>query len=70
MSTLLDYFNSKNMSSAHRSKRSMSWENNVEVMVVADKKMAAYHGKELQHYVLTLMAIVSIRLLFLCKISF
>ena len=43
----------------HRSKRSISMERYVEVMVVADMKMAEYHGKDLQHYILTLMSIVS-----------
>ena len=42
-----------------RHKRSMSWERNVEVLVVADYQMARYHGNDLQHYVLTLMSIVS-----------
>ena len=37
----------------------MSWERNVEVLVVADYLMAGYHGSDLQHYVLTLMSIVS-----------
>lgn len=42
-----------------RSKRSLTSEYVVELMVVADKKMAEYHGKELHNYVLTLMSIVS-----------
>ena len=42
-----------------RHKRSMSWERNVEVLVVADYQMAGYHTTDLQHYVLTLMSIVS-----------
>lgn len=43
-----------------RTKRFLSYPRFVEVMVVADKKMVLYHGANLQHYVLTLMAIVSI----------
>jgi len=42
-----------------RNKRSLTSEYVVELMVVADKKMAEYHGKELHNYVLTLMSIVS-----------
>ncbi|VVC45349.1 Peptidase M12B, ADAM-TS,Metallopeptidase, catalytic domain,ADAM-TS Spacer 1,Peptidase M12B, partial [Cinara cedri] len=42
-----------------RKKRSSSSENIVELMVVADKKMADYHGDELHNYILTLMSIVS-----------
>jgi hypothetical protein len=45
---------------ADRSKRSYSQEYFVEIMVVADKKMAEYHGDGLYHYILTLMSIVSI----------
>lgn len=43
-----------------RKKRSLTSEYVVELMVVADKKMAEYHGKELHNYVLTLMSIVSV----------
>lgn len=35
---------------------------NIEIMVVADRKMAEYHGAEFKSYVLTLMSIVSIGL--------
>lgn len=41
-----------------RKKRSLSSENVVELMIVADKKMADYHGEELHNYILTLMSIV------------
>lgn len=41
-----------------RKKRSLSSEYIVELMVVADKKMADYHGAELHNYILTLMSIV------------
>jgi len=44
----------------YRKKRSLTSEYVVELMVVADKKMAEYHGKELHNYVLTLMSIVSV----------
>lgn len=42
-----------------RTKRFLSYPRFVEVMVVADKKMVLYHGANLQHYILTLMSIVS-----------
>ncbi|XP_066997259.2 A disintegrin and metalloproteinase with thrombospondin motifs 4 isoform X2 [Anabrus simplex] len=42
-----------------RKKRPKRREYVVEVMVVADKKMAEYHGSELKDYVLTLMSIVA-----------
>lgn len=45
-----------------RTKRFLSYPRFVEVMVVADSRMVAYHGANLQHYVLTLMSIVSIQL--------
>ena len=59
---------------AGRDKRSVvigdSWpppsrDNWVEVMVVVDGTMVKYHGKSVQHYVLTLMQIVSLTLLVL-----
>ena len=43
----------------HRVKRSHSIERNVEVMVVADSEMRRFHTDNLEHYILTLMAIVS-----------
>uniref|UniRef100_A0A8D0L7W9 ADAM metallopeptidase with thrombospondin type 1 motif 9 n=1 Tax=Sphenodon punctatus TaxID=8508 RepID=A0A8D0L7W9_SPHPU len=42
-----------------RAKRFLSYPRFVEVMVVADSRMVAYHGSNLQHYVLTLMSIVT-----------
>lgn len=42
-----------------RAKRFISYPRFVEVMVVADYKMVLYHGANLQHYILTLMSIVS-----------
>ncbi|XP_038627931.1 A disintegrin and metalloproteinase with thrombospondin motifs 9 [Tachyglossus aculeatus] len=42
-----------------RIKRFLSYPRFVEVMVVADSRMVAYHGANLQHYVLTLMSIVA-----------
>lgn len=42
-----------------RQRRSISRDRYVEVLVVADKKMAEYHGNNLEHYLLTLMAVVS-----------
>ena len=42
-----------------RPKRSHSEDRYVEILVAADSKMVAYHGANLQHYILTLMSIVS-----------
>ncbi|XP_053508704.1 A disintegrin and metalloproteinase with thrombospondin motifs 9 [Ictalurus furcatus] len=42
-----------------RAKRFLSYPRFVEAMVVADYKMVEYHRSNLQHYVLTLMSIVS-----------
>lgn len=42
-----------------RTKRFLSYPRFVEVMVVADHRMVLYHGANLQHYILTLMSIVS-----------
>uniref|UniRef100_A0A8B9GRS9 ADAM metallopeptidase with thrombospondin type 1 motif 9 n=1 Tax=Amazona collaria TaxID=241587 RepID=A0A8B9GRS9_9PSIT len=51
---------SKNSRFGHkRTKRFLSYPRFVEVMVVADSRMVAYHGANLQHYVLTLMSIVA-----------
>lgn len=44
-----------------RTKRFLSYPRFVEVMVVADYKMVEHHRSNLQHYVLTLMSIVSSR---------
>jgi len=43
-----------------RRKRSHSTERHVEVLVAVDVEMRRYHGHDLEHYVLTLMAIVTI----------
>ncbi|XP_078594813.1 A disintegrin and metalloproteinase with thrombospondin motifs 9-like isoform X2 [Branchiostoma floridae x Branchiostoma japonicum] len=42
-----------------RRKRFLSYPRHVEVMVVADHKMAKYHGSGLRHYILALMSIVA-----------
>uniref|UniRef100_A0A803U052 ADAM metallopeptidase with thrombospondin type 1 motif 9 n=1 Tax=Anolis carolinensis TaxID=28377 RepID=A0A803U052_ANOCA len=42
-----------------RNKRFLSYPRYVEVMVVADSRMVAYHGANLEHYILTLMSIVA-----------
>lgn len=42
-----------------RKKRSLSKERYVEVMVAADHEMKRFHGDDLEHYLLTLMAIVA-----------
>ncbi|XP_053234272.1 A disintegrin and metalloproteinase with thrombospondin motifs 9 isoform X3 [Podarcis raffonei] len=46
-------------STRRRTKRFLSYPRYVEVMVVADSRMVAYHGANLQHYILTLMSIVA-----------
>ncbi|XP_054721410.1 A disintegrin and metalloproteinase with thrombospondin motifs 9-like [Uloborus diversus] len=47
-------------SRSHRSKRSVSKEWNLEIMVVADSKMKRYHGDNLEMYILTLMSSVAL----------
>lgn len=42
-----------------RKKRFLSYPRYVEVMVTADTKMVRHHGQNVQHYILTLMSIVS-----------
>ncbi|XP_069484120.1 A disintegrin and metalloproteinase with thrombospondin motifs 20 [Ambystoma mexicanum] len=42
-----------------RTKRFLSYPRYVEVMVTADSKMVRHHGRNLQHYILTLMSIVA-----------
>ncbi|XP_072124224.1 A disintegrin and metalloproteinase with thrombospondin motifs 20-like isoform X1 [Mobula birostris] len=42
-----------------RQKRFLSYPRFVEVMVTADSKMVYHHGRNLQHYILTLMSIVA-----------
>jgi len=42
-----------------RRKRSHSVERHVEVLVAVDEEMRRYHGHNLEHYILTLMAIVN-----------
>jgi hypothetical protein len=60
-----DLYDESGLHMLQRSKRSYSQEYFIEIMVVADKKMAEYHGDGLYHYILTLMSIVSILLLLL-----
>ena len=43
-----------------RNKRSVSRDHTVELMIVADSKMAEYHGDGLEQYILSLVAVVSI----------
>lgn len=48
----------------HRRRRSVSSERFVETLVVADKMMVGYHGrKDIEHYILSVMNIVSLILL-------
>lgn len=53
-----------------RKKRFLSYPRYVEVMVTADAKMVHHHGPNLQHYVLTLISIVSKRKSFLFPTMF
>lgn len=70
------YNNTDKINGTHthkRTKRFLSYPRYVEVMVVADNKMVEYHGANLQHYVLTLMSIVSIFLFavgLFCQLGF
>lgn len=43
----------------HRQKRFLSYPRYVELMVTADAKMARHHGPNLEHYILTIMSVVS-----------
>lgn len=60
------YYKSNN-SAHHIHKRSTSYKRYVEVMIAADYHMQQYHGSNLQRYILTLMAIVSIVFYYLKK---
>uniref|UniRef100_A0A3B3BUW3 ADAM metallopeptidase with thrombospondin type 1 motif 20 n=1 Tax=Oryzias melastigma TaxID=30732 RepID=A0A3B3BUW3_ORYME len=42
-----------------RRKRFLSYPRYVELMVTADAKMARHHGRNLEHYILTIMSVVS-----------
>lgn len=53
-----------NSTSAHpkasrRHKRFLSYPRYVELMVTADAKMVRHHGRNLEHYILTIMSVVS-----------
>lgn len=45
--------------SPRRRKRFLSYPRYVELMVTADAKMARHHGPNLEHYILTIMSVVS-----------
>lgn len=47
-----------------RRKRFLSYPRYVELMVTADAKMTRHHGRNLEHYILTIMSVVS-KILFL-----
>lgn len=42
-----------------RQKRFLSYPRYVELMLTADVKMARHHGRNLEHYILTIMSVVS-----------
>lgn len=50
---------SKDDSSHSRKKRFLSYPRFVELMVTADVKMVRHHGRNLEHYILTIMSVVS-----------
>lgn len=54
--------------SLRRRKRFLSYPRYVELMVTADAKMVRHHGRNLEHYILTIMSVVS-KIMFL-KITF
>lgn len=55
---------SQRSNGTHRRRRSVSSERFVETLVVADKMMVGYHGrKDIEHYILSVMNIVSLILL-------
>ena len=57
---------SMHATSARRRKRFLSYPRYVELMVTADAKMARHHGGNLEHYILTIMSVVS-KIMFLKK---
>lgn len=48
-----------NHSSGSRRKRFLSYPRFVELMVTVDAKMVRHHGRNLEHYILTIMSVVS-----------
>uniref|UniRef100_A0A3B1IPV9 ADAM metallopeptidase with thrombospondin type 1 motif 20 n=1 Tax=Astyanax mexicanus TaxID=7994 RepID=A0A3B1IPV9_ASTMX len=50
---------SKSPSSGSRKKRFLSYPRFVELMVTADAKMVRHHGRNLEHYILTIMSVVA-----------
>ena len=58
------HLNENNSTGAHptsprRHKRFLSYPRYVELMVTADAKMTRHHGRNLEHYILTIMSVVS-----------
>uniref|UniRef100_A0A3P8V9E5 ADAM metallopeptidase with thrombospondin type 1 motif 20 n=1 Tax=Cynoglossus semilaevis TaxID=244447 RepID=A0A3P8V9E5_CYNSE len=51
--------NSSHPGSPRRQKRFLSYPRYVELMVTADAKMARHHGRNLEHYILTIMSVVA-----------
>ncbi|KAI4905651.1 hypothetical protein NFI96_011351 [Prochilodus magdalenae] len=51
--------NSTSHSSGSRRKRFLSYPRFVELMVTADAKMVRHHGRNLEHYILTIMSVVA-----------
>lgn len=50
---------SNNHPNGGRRKRFLSYPRFVELMVTADTKMVRHHGRNLEHYILTIMSVVS-----------
>lgn len=55
--------------SPRRRKRFLSYPRYVELMVTADAKMVRHHGRNLEHYILTIMSVVS-KIMFLKNLYF
>uniref|UniRef100_A0A3B1JFD8 ADAM metallopeptidase with thrombospondin type 1 motif 20 n=1 Tax=Astyanax mexicanus TaxID=7994 RepID=A0A3B1JFD8_ASTMX len=51
---------SKSPSSGSRKKRFLSYPRFVELMVTADAKMVRHHGRNLEHYILTIMSVAAV----------
>lgn len=52
-------YENNNSTSHRRRKRFLSYPRYVELMVTADAKMVRHHGRNLEHYILTIMSVVS-----------
>uniref|UniRef100_A0AAQ5Y3E9 ADAM metallopeptidase with thrombospondin type 1 motif 20 n=1 Tax=Amphiprion ocellaris TaxID=80972 RepID=A0AAQ5Y3E9_AMPOC len=65
LSSLFEHIYEDNSTSTHsrsprRHKRFLSYPRYVELMVTADAKMVRHHGRNLEHYILTIMSVVTV----------